>query len=91
MESQLIQKVTVDKAQYHPGERVKIEIFLKKGILNDITNDDLKVEINDLDQKFYNTEIRLIGLKQDLAASIVLFWQIPKEIHFEGFGLEVKY
>jgi len=75
MESQLIQKVTVDKAQYHPGERVKIEIFLKKGILNDITNDDLKVEINDLDQKFYNTEIRLIGLKQDLAASIVLFWQ----------------
>ncbi|HDK28092.1 MAG TPA: hypothetical protein ENG48_13520 [Candidatus Atribacteria bacterium] len=91
MESQLIQKVTVDKAQYHPGERVKIEIFLKKGILNDITNDDLKVEINDLDQKFYNTEIRLIGLKQDLAASIVLFWQIPKEIHFEGFGLDVKY
>ena len=55
MEQQLIQKVTVDKAQYHPGEWVKIEIFLKRGILNNITNDNLKVEINDLDRKFYNT------------------------------------
>jgi len=60
MEQQLIQKVTVDKAQYHPGEWVKIEIFLKRGILNNITNDNLKVEINDLDYRFYNTEIRLI-------------------------------
>lgn len=91
MEPQLIQKVTVDKAQYHPGEWVKIEIFLKEGILNDIANDNLKVEINDLDYKFNNTEIRLTELKQDLAASIVLSWQIPKEIHFEGFGLDVKY
>jgi len=91
MEGQLMQKVTVDKAQYHPGESVKIEIFLKEEILNNITNDYLKVEINDLDLKFYNTEIRLIELKHNLASSIVLSWQIPREIHFEGFGLDVKY
>ena len=91
MERQLIQKVTVDKAQYHSGESVKIEIFLKEEILNNITNDYLKVEINDLDRKFYTTEIRLIELKHNLASSIVLSWQIPKEIHFEGFGLDVKY
>lgn len=91
MEPQLIQKVIVDKAQYHPGEWVKIEIFLKEGILNDITNDNLKVEINDLDLKFYNTEIRLIELKQDLASPIILSWQIPQKMHFEGFGLDIKY
>lgn len=91
MEQQLIQKVTVDKTQYHPGEWVKIEIFLKREILNNITSDNLKVEINDLDRKFYNTEIRLIELKQNLASSIVFSWQIPKEMHFEGFGLDVEY
>jgi len=91
MEGQLIQKVTVDKAQYHPGESVKIEIFLKEEILNNIINDNLQVEINDLDYKFYNSEINLIELKQDLASPIILSWQIPQKMHFEGFGLDVKY
>jgi len=91
MEGQLIQKVTVDKAQYHPGESVKIEIFLKEEILNNIINDNLQVEINDLDYKFYNSEINLIELKQDLASPIILSWQIPQKMHFEGFGLDIKY
>ncbi len=91
MKLQLIQKVTVDKAQYHPGEWVKIEIFLKGEILNNIINDNLQVEINDLDYKFYNSEINLIELKQDLASPIILSWQIPQKMHFEGFGLDVKY
>ena len=91
MELQLIQKVTVDKAQYHSGESVKIEIFLKEKILNDITNDNLQVEINDLDHKFYNTGIKLIELKQNLASPIILSWQIPQKMHFEGFGLDIKY
>lgn len=91
MEQQLIQKVTLDKAQYHPGERVEIEIFFREEILNNIINDKLIIEINDLERKLYSTEIRLVELSQNSVSPVTISWHIPDNLFFEGFGLDVEY
>lgn len=87
--AEVINEVIFNRAQYHPGEKVKIEIVINLDEIVTINEDFITVEINDLEKVLYKSDLGLNKLKKN-SSKFQIQWVIPAT-GFQGLGLDINY